>query len=61
MSVFPGMRHVFPGMRHVFPGMRHVFPGIDIYIRDFGKKQGDFCMFAELNGIMLCVMALARK
>jgi ribosomal protein S18 acetylase RimI-like enzyme len=25
-------------------------PDIDVYIRDFGKKQGDFCMFAELNG-----------
>lgn len=25
-------------------------PEIDIYIRDFGKKKGDFCMFAELNG-----------
>jgi RimJ/RimL family protein N-acetyltransferase len=25
-------------------------PDIDVYIRDFGKKQGDFCLFAELNG-----------
>jgi RimJ/RimL family protein N-acetyltransferase len=25
-------------------------PEIDIYIRDFGKKQGDFCLLAELNG-----------
>jgi RimJ/RimL family protein N-acetyltransferase len=25
-------------------------PEIDVYICDFGKKQGDFCMFAELNG-----------
>jgi RimJ/RimL family protein N-acetyltransferase len=25
-------------------------PEIDVYIRDFGKKKGDFCMFAELNG-----------
>jgi RimJ/RimL family protein N-acetyltransferase len=25
-------------------------PEINVYIRDFGKKQGDFCMFAELNG-----------
>ena len=25
-------------------------PDIDVYIRDFGKKQDDFCMFAELNG-----------
>jgi ribosomal protein S18 acetylase RimI-like enzyme len=25
-------------------------PEIDVYIRDFGKKQGDFCLFAELNG-----------
>ncbi|MDR0603340.1 MAG: GNAT family N-acetyltransferase, partial [Bacteroidales bacterium] len=25
-------------------------PEIDAYIRDFGKKQGDFCLFAELNG-----------
>jgi RimJ/RimL family protein N-acetyltransferase len=25
-------------------------PDIDVYIRDFGKKRGDFCLFAELNG-----------
>jgi ribosomal protein S18 acetylase RimI-like enzyme len=25
-------------------------PEIDSAIRDFGKKQGDFCIFAELNG-----------
>jgi RimJ/RimL family protein N-acetyltransferase len=25
-------------------------PEIDVYIRDFWKKQGDFCLFAELNG-----------
>ncbi|MDR1552881.1 MAG: GNAT family N-acetyltransferase [Prevotellaceae bacterium] len=25
-------------------------PEIDNYIRDFGKKRGDFCLFAELNG-----------
>ncbi|GHT79452.1 hypothetical protein AGMMS50262_23160 [Bacteroidia bacterium] len=25
-------------------------PELDIYIRDFGKKRGDFCIFAELNG-----------
>ena len=25
-------------------------PEIDAYIRDFGKKQDDFCLFAELNG-----------
>jgi RimJ/RimL family protein N-acetyltransferase len=25
-------------------------PEIDIYIRDFGKKNGDFCMFAEFDG-----------
>jgi GNAT superfamily N-acetyltransferase len=25
-------------------------PEIDIYIRNFGKQQGDFCMLAELNG-----------
>jgi ribosomal protein S18 acetylase RimI-like enzyme len=23
---------------------------IDNYIRDFGQRRGDFCMFAELNG-----------
>jgi hypothetical protein len=25
-------------------------PEIGAYIRDFGKKQGDFCLLAELNG-----------
>ncbi|MDR1403686.1 MAG: GNAT family N-acetyltransferase [Tannerellaceae bacterium] len=25
-------------------------PYMDIYIRDFGKRQGDFCVFSELNG-----------
>ncbi|MDR0505501.1 MAG: GNAT family N-acetyltransferase [Dysgonamonadaceae bacterium] len=25
-------------------------PEIDVYIRDFGKKKDDLCMFAELNG-----------
>ncbi|GHU75420.1 N-acetyltransferase [Bacteroidia bacterium] len=25
-------------------------PELDIYIRDLGKKQGDFCIFAEFNG-----------
>jgi RimJ/RimL family protein N-acetyltransferase len=25
-------------------------PEIDVYIRDFGNRQGDFCMLAELNG-----------
>ncbi|MDR2651738.1 MAG: GNAT family N-acetyltransferase [Prevotellaceae bacterium] len=25
-------------------------PEIDVYIRDFGRKQSDFCMLAELNG-----------
>ncbi|MDR0749173.1 MAG: GNAT family N-acetyltransferase [Tannerellaceae bacterium] len=25
-------------------------PEIDNYIRDFGKKRGDFCLFAELDG-----------
>jgi RimJ/RimL family protein N-acetyltransferase len=25
-------------------------PEINLYIRDFGKKQGDFCLLAELNG-----------
>jgi GNAT superfamily N-acetyltransferase len=25
-------------------------PEIDVYIRDFGKKEGDLCLFAELNG-----------
>jgi RimJ/RimL family protein N-acetyltransferase len=25
-------------------------PDIDVFIRDFGKKQDDFCLFAELNG-----------
>ncbi|MDR2130242.1 MAG: GNAT family N-acetyltransferase [Odoribacteraceae bacterium] len=25
-------------------------PEIDVYIRDFGNRRGDFCLFAELNG-----------